>query len=113
MSDVSQEEGGGMTVKYVLVNAGDASYPSAWEGSTTFYLNQLNDPHSWKRKLDTSYDKKTGELSWTHTHETNESIYFSYFPPYSYQRHLDLIAKATPYVNCFEIFSLFFYIFSL
>ena len=77
----------------------------------------LFDSIEWSSFLETKVGyklwQKTGGLSWTHTHETNESIYFSYFPPYSYQRHLDLIAKATPYVNCFEIFSLFFYIFSL
>jgi len=79
------------TVKYVVTNAGDASYPSAWKGSSTFYSNKISDAHSWKRKVDTTYNEEKGELSWTHTHETNESVYFSYFPPYSYQRHLDLV----------------------
>jgi murein tripeptide amidase MpaA len=82
------------TVKYVLANAGEASYPSAWEGSTTFFSNSPSDPSSWLRKLDTSYDKNTGQLSWTHTHDSKgTSTYFSYFPPYSYERHLSLISK--------------------
>lgn len=80
-------------VKYVLANAGEASYPVAWEGSTTFFSHSPSDPSSWLRKLDTSYDEKTGELSWTHCHGGNGSVYFAYFPPYSYERHLSLISK--------------------
>jgi len=81
------------TVKYVLANAGEASFPSAWDGSTTFFSSTPSEPSSWLRKLDTSYDAKTGELSWTHTHESPSSTYFAYFPPYSYERHLNLISK--------------------
>ena len=86
----------GKSVKYVLANAGDASYPSAWEGSTTFCSTTPSIPSSWRRKLDTSYDTTTGELSWTHEHDSDSSsssIYFAYFPPFSYDRHLHLIAQ--------------------
>ena len=49
------DDGNGTTlVKYVLANAGDASYPSAWDGSTTFYSTTPSEPSSWKRKLDTT-----------------------------------------------------------
>lgn len=81
------------TIRYVLANAGKASYWKAWEGSTTFYSNCPSDPNSWLRKVDTSYDESTGELTWTHTHKPSESCYFAYFPPYSYERHLNLISK--------------------
>jgi murein tripeptide amidase MpaA len=81
------------SVKYVLSNAGETSYPSAWEGSTTFFSTSPSDPNSWLRKLDTTYDASTGHLSWTHTHNSKGSIYFTYFPPYSYERHLSLISK--------------------
>jgi hypothetical protein len=77
--------GNGTTlVKYVLANAGDSSYPSAWDGSTTFYSTTPSEPSSWKRKLDTTYDSSTGELSWTHTYSHDQgsaSAYFAYFPP--------------------------------
>uniref|UniRef100_A0A7S3VEH8 Peptidase M14 domain-containing protein n=1 Tax=Chaetoceros debilis TaxID=122233 RepID=A0A7S3VEH8_9STRA len=94
----SENDSGAATdaaVRYVLANAGDASYPSAWEGSTTFYSTNPSDPASWRRKLDTTYDSNTGELSWTHDHtvDSPSSVYFAYFPPYSYERHLSLIAK--------------------
>lgn len=72
---------------YVITNAGDASFPCAWTGTTIFYAPTLNDPHAWRRVLSTTY--QDGQLSWTHS----QSGYFSYFPPYSYDRHLDLIAK--------------------
>lgn len=81
------------TIRYVLANAGKASYWKAWEESTTFYSNCPSDPNSWLRKVDTSYDESTGELTWTHTHKPSESCYFAYFPPYSYERHLNLISK--------------------
>ena len=91
------DDGNGTTlVKYVLANAGDASYPSAWDGSTTFYSTTPSEPSSWKRKLDTTYDSGTGELSWTHTYTHDQgsaSAYFAYFPPFSYERHLNLISK--------------------
>jgi len=85
-----------MTVKYVLANAGEASYAVAWKDYTTFVSTTPSDPLSWTRKLDTTYDSTTGQLSWTHTHDRNEvSVYFAYFPPYSYERHLNLIAKVS------------------
>jgi len=88
------------TVKYVVANAGEASYATAWNGSTVFF--SPSDPYDskpWLRKIDTTYDEQSGELSWTHTFDdTSSSAYFSYFPPYSYNRHLSLISKcqATP-----------------
>jgi murein tripeptide amidase MpaA len=74
-------------VKYVIENAGETSYAKAWEESTVFYSPTLNDPDNWMRLLDTEF--KDGKLTWT----CEGSGYFSYFPPYSYNRHLDLIAK--------------------
>jgi len=93
-------------VKYVLANAGEASYACAWDGSTTFASTSYSDPHSWNRKIDTTYDASTGELSWNHEHTDSSPIYFAYFPPYSYERHLELISKcaSSPYTN--EVISL-------
>lgn len=83
-----------MNIKYVLANAGESSYPVAWEGTTVFYSTTPFEPDSWRRILNTSYDEKTGQLSWTYDHDkSSSSVYFSYFPPYSYCRHLSLISK--------------------
>jgi murein tripeptide amidase MpaA len=83
------DESDNITIEYVIGNAGDSSYPQAWEESTVFYSTSINDPHSWRRKVDTRY--KDGKLSWTHSHSGSSSVYFCYFPPYAYARHLDLI----------------------
>jgi murein tripeptide amidase MpaA len=85
-------------VEYVIDNAGAASYAQAWDESTVFFSTSLNDPDSWRRKIDTTY--KDGKLSWSHQHEaTSSAVYFSYFPPYSYSRHLDLIEKCAKYAH--------------
>jgi murein tripeptide amidase MpaA len=95
-----------VTLKYVLSNAKQCSYPIAWDGTTTFVSNTPYDPHSWRRIQNTSYDASTGELSWTYDHSsTSSSVYFSYFPPYSYCRHLSLIAKcdASPSAKVYSL----------
>lgn len=56
----------------------------------TLCRNDVTDPDSWRRNTGTRY--KDGKLSWSHRHETTGSVYFSYFPPFSQQRHLSLIA---------------------
>jgi len=40
-----------------------------------------------------------GKLTWEHEHTQNGSLFFSYFPPYSYSRHLNLVSKCSEY-NC-------------
>lgn len=77
-------------ITYVIENAGDSSFPVAWPGSTTCVTRDLHDANSWTRALDTFY--ADGKLTWT-TDQSAGSTYFSYFPPYSYGRHLDLIQK--------------------
>ena len=84
------------TIEYVIENAGQTSYASAWEGSTVFTSTNLNDENSWTRIKDTFYDKEKGVLSWTYKHDKAGSCcYFAYFPPYTYTRHLELIDKCS------------------
>ena len=87
----------GVRVKFVIVNAGEVSYPAAWEGSTVCFSPtlQLDDNvSSWQRKVETRYDASQKLLSWTHTYNREgESQYFSYFVPFSYQNHLQLVSK--------------------
>lgn len=93
----SLEAGESASTTYILDNAAEASYPSAWKGTTVFCTHNLQDSNSWRRKLDTHY--QDGQLTWTHDHASNGSVYFSYFPTYSYGRHLDLVSKCTKYAN--------------
>lgn len=85
------------TIHYILENAQDVSYPEAWSGTTVCYSPNVNDVDSWKRNLTTMYTE--GKLRWEHVHESNGTLYFSYFPPFSYARHLDLISKCQPYAH--------------
>ena len=97
---VHGEGRGGRIVKYTIVNAGEASYAKAWNDSTTFVSTCPSDPHSWRRIVDTKYDASTGHLTWTHKHEASGSVYFAYFPPYSYERHLDLVSRCAASSDC-------------
>lgn len=88
---------GGMTkkgiqkVKYVVENAHAASFPDAWKGATVCYTNDVEDVDSWRRNTNTFYTD--GTLWWEQDHTSNGCVYFSYFPPYSYSRHLSFISK--------------------
>ncbi|GAX11924.1 hypothetical protein FisN_8Lh010 [Fistulifera solaris] len=75
--------------RYILDNASTTSYPEAWKDATVCYSSDLYDPDSWKRVLNTRYEN--GKLVWDMQH--TGTMYFAYFPPFSYQRHLDLISK--------------------
>ena len=81
-----------VNVRYVVTNAMDTAYPRAWPGSTVCV--STNGKKTWERKLDTSFSKAEGTLSWTHTHSIDEGgTYFAYFEPYTYDRHVALIDK--------------------
>lgn len=92
-----EDEGSQQVINYVISNAQDVSYPEAWSGTTVFYGPDVEDVDGWKRNLTTHYGD--GKLSWQHTHTHNGSLYFGYFPPYSYARHLKLISRCTPYAQ--------------
>lgn len=85
------ENGKSTLATYIIENAAAVSYPVAWNGSTVFFTKNMADFNSWRRKLDTTY--QDGKLIWTHKHERNGSVFFSYFPPYTYLQHLDLVSR--------------------
>jgi murein tripeptide amidase MpaA len=89
------EDGKYIQVNYEIENASKVSYPVAWDGTTIFYTANVEDSESWLRNHTTRY--LNGKLSWMHRHVSNGSVYFSYFPPFSYGRHLQLVAKCSPY----------------
>ncbi len=68
-----------------ILNAGESSYPSAWPG---YDVCTSWDRQYWFRTPATYND---GTLSFT-IELTQQSVYFSYFAPYSHERHLDLIS---------------------
>jgi murein tripeptide amidase MpaA len=56
-----------------------------------FYSNNVDDVDSWRRNQDTVY--RDGKLCWSHVHTKPGFTFFSYFPPFSYARHLNLVSK--------------------
>ena len=84
----------GHTVRYILANAGEASFAPAWNDYKVVYSANRED---WRRVQATSY--QDGKLVFEHTvGEDGElgaasQLYFSYFAPYSYERHMELVAK--------------------
>lgn len=83
---------------YSIENADKASYANAWHGYTVFTSTCPSDPNSWTRILDTTYEN--GHLSWTvDKKKSSRPTYFSYFVPYSYERHLQLVSKCSERAN--------------
>ncbi|MDB5847754.1 MAG: hypothetical protein JWP29_1506, partial [Rhodoferax sp.] len=78
---------GGVPVRLRFVNAGQCAYPKGWEG---YRIAVSSDRQNWTR-IDTAYDGT--EMTASFTPETN-CVWFAYFEPYSYERHLDLIGSA-------------------
>ena len=77
-----------------ILNAGQATYPSGWEG---YRAVASYDREEWFR-VDTEYDGKV--LTIKHT-PTEDSVYYAYFEPYSWERHLSLLGRAaySPFVR--------------
>mmetsp|Transcript_25090 Transcript_25090/g.60370 ORF Transcript_25090/g.60370 Transcript_25090/m.60370 type:complete len:525 (-) Transcript_25090:32-1606(-) len=92
-----------LTVQYVVSNAHSVSYPDAWPNTTIFYTAdslQPCDDDSWRRNLTTKY--VDGKLTWSQVHNANGSIFFSYWPPYTYDRHLKLISDCSAQISARE-----------
>ena len=70
-----------------LLNAGKAAYPVGWEG---YQAMASYDRVNWFR-VPTSFDGQV--LSIEHT-PGMDSVYYAYFEPYSFERHLELLDRA-------------------
>lgn len=79
-----------LTIK--LENAGTCTYALGWED---YQAVASYDRQHWFR-ITTDYDGHT--LTLRHTPAHND-IYIAYFAPYSYERHLDLIALANTHAQ--------------
>ncbi|WP_432470660.1 M14 family metallopeptidase [Amphritea sp. HPY] len=84
--------GAGQLLRMRLLNAAEAAYVDGWEN---YQAVASYDRQDWFR-VPTRYEN--GELIIEHEPESN-SIYYAYFAPYSFERHLDLLAFAeqSPY----------------
>lgn len=78
-----------------IENAGQAAYPDGWKG---YQALASYDRETWFR-VPTDYNGQ--ELVIRHTPE-QESVYYAYFVPYSYERHQDLIQTAQQSVDCYH-----------
>lgn len=77
-----------------FLNAGASAYPDGWEG---YRVVASHDRQNWFR-IDTEFD---GSVMTARTTPAGNCMYFAYFEPYAYERHLDLLARAarSPHVN--------------
>lgn len=81
-----------------LLNASQAAFPGGWNN---YQAVASYDREHWFR-VPTSYDGKA--LTISHTPE-RDSIYYAYFEPYSWERHLHLLARieASPGARVLDI----------
>src|SRR5262245_19837479 len=70
-----------------LDNAGATSYPAGWQGYAA--VATYDRQHFFR--VPTSYDGT--RLTIRHTPE-RDVVYYSYFAPYSHERHQDLVARS-------------------
>lgn len=77
-----------------LLNAGEATYPDGWKD---YQAVASYDRENWFR-VPTAFDGET--LTITHVPQV-DSIYYAYFEPYSWERHLTMLgrAQASPLVR--------------
>ncbi|MBK1890859.1 hypothetical protein Undi14_12520 [Undibacterium sp. 14-3-2] len=69
-----------------ILNAGEATYAKGWEN---YRAVASYDRETWFR-VDTEFDGKV--MTIRHTPEY-DSVYYAYFEPYSWERHLDLLSS--------------------
>jgi murein tripeptide amidase MpaA len=77
-----------------FMNAAQAAFPGGWQN---YHAVASYDREHWFR-VPTAYDGKV--LTVTHTPE-HDSVYYAYFEPYSWERHLQLLARvdAAPFAR--------------
>ncbi|MGQ8365689.1 M14 family metallopeptidase [Glaciecola sp. 1036] len=78
---------------FKILDLAASAYPDGWKD---YKVAVSYDRSTWFR-VDTEFDGDN--LTFSFTPEC-ESVYFAYFAPYSYERHLDLIGSAQTSDNC-------------
>jgi murein tripeptide amidase MpaA len=81
-----------------FLNAGQSAYPAGWEG---YRAVASYDRMNWFR-VPTSYDGQV--LTVTHVPE-RDSVYYAYFEPYPWERHLALLGRvdASPLARVIDL----------
>jgi len=77
----------GQSVRIRFLNAGEATYVEGWRG---YQVVASYDREDWFR-VPTTFEG--GELAVAHE-ASRDSIYYAYFEPYSWERHLALLGRA-------------------
>ena len=83
--------------RLTITDLKNSAYPDGWQN---YQAVASYDRQEWFR-VDTEFDGD--DLIIQHTPEY-EHIYFAYFAPYSYERHLDLLAWAQTSIKCQQVF---------
>jgi len=88
----------GQACRITFLNAAQATYVDGWQD---YQAVASYDRIDWFR-VPTSYDGKV--LTISHTPE-QDSVYYAYFEPYSWERHLDLLgcAARSPHVSVLDL----------
>ena len=79
--------------KIYIGDLAKSAYPKGWQD---YQAVASYDRETWFR-VDTEFDGDTLCIDFTPEYS---SVYFAYFAPYSYERHLDLIAQAQTSFDC-------------
>ena len=77
----------GMALSLRFLNAGQCAYPKGWEN---YRVVASYDRQHWFR-IETRFD---GQVMAADLRPATQRVYFAYFEPYSFERHLDLIGSA-------------------
>ena len=75
----------GEECRFSILNAGQASYPKAWDGCR---ICTSVDRQTWTR-VDTTYSD--GVLTFEHA-PWGDMQWYAYFAPYTHEQHLDLLS---------------------
>jgi murein tripeptide amidase MpaA len=79
--------GAGTACRLRILDAGRSAYPDGWRD---YRVAASYDRKRWFRVADTFYD---GEVLTIECTPRTDSLYFAYFEPYSWERHLDLLGR--------------------
>lgn len=81
------------THKITITELAKSAYPDGWQD---YNVLASYDRQEWFR-IESQFDGDNLSFEFTPEHP---SVYFAYFIPYSYERHLDLISDAQMYLDC-------------
>ncbi|MCF2946668.1 M14-type cytosolic carboxypeptidase [Paraglaciecola aquimarina] len=83
--------------KISIVDLANSAYPDGWNN---YQAVASYDREEWFR-VDTEFDGDTLTIQFT---PEIDHIYFAYFAPYSYERHLDLLAWSQKAMECEQLY---------